>query len=78
MIDVKFADRQLLKEVNFVKNQVNMKFKVGDRVRFLNDQGGGIVTKVISSSLVNVRIEDGFEIPTVVSELIKRGKATTC
>lgn len=51
-----------------------MKFKVGDRVRFLNDQGGGIVTKVISSSLVNVRIEDGFEIPTVVSELIKESE----
>lgn len=48
-----------------------MQFKVGDKVRFLNDHGGGIVTKVISASMVNVRIEDGFEIPTVVSELIK-------
>ncbi|HPE34924.1 MAG TPA: DUF2027 domain-containing protein [Bacteroidales bacterium] len=48
-----------------------MTFKVGDRVKFLNDHGGGIVTKIISSSLVSVQIEDGFEIPTIVTELIK-------
>ncbi len=47
-----------------------MKFKVGDKVKFLNDHGGGVVTKIISSSLVNVQIEDGFEIPTVISELL--------
>jgi len=48
-----------------------MKFKIGDKVKFLNDHGGGVVTKIISTSLVNVQIEDGFEIPTVVSELLK-------
>ncbi|MBE0638698.1 MAG: DUF2027 domain-containing protein [Bacteroidales bacterium] len=48
-----------------------MNFKVGDKVKFLNDHGGGIITKIISSSLVSVQIEDGFEIPTVVSELLK-------
>ncbi len=47
-----------------------MKFKVGDKVRFLNDHGGGVVTKVISSNLVNVQIEDGFEIPTLTNELV--------
>lgn len=48
-----------------------MKFKVGDRVRFLNESGGGVVSKIISHALVNVAIEDGFEIPTMVSNLIK-------
>jgi len=48
-----------------------MKFKVGDRVKFLNEQGGGVVSKVISSKLVHVTIEDGFDIPTLTSELIK-------
>jgi hypothetical protein len=47
-----------------------MKFKVGDKVRFLNDHGGGIVTKVISSNMVNVQIEEGFEIPTLTNELV--------
>ncbi len=47
-----------------------MKFKIGDKVNFLNDNGGGIVTKIISASLVNIQIEDGFEIPTLANELV--------
>ena len=47
-----------------------MKFKIGDKVNFLNDNGGGIVTKIISASLVNIQIEDGFEIPTLTNELV--------
>lgn len=53
-----------------------MNFKVGDKVKFLNDHGGGIITKIISSSLVSVQIEDGFEIPTIVSELLKVEETT--
>lgn len=48
-----------------------MKFQIGDKVKFLNTSGGGIVSKIISPTLVNVMIEDGFEIPTLTSELIK-------
>jgi hypothetical protein len=48
-----------------------MKFKVGDKVKFLNEPGGGIVSKVISTSMVNVTIEDGFDIPVLSSELVK-------
>ena len=48
-----------------------MKFKVGDKVKFLNESGGGVVSKVISSKLVNVAIEDGFDIPTLCSDLVK-------
>lgn len=47
-----------------------MKFKVGDKVKFLNEKGGGVISKIISPSLVNVSIEDGFEIPVVPSELV--------
>ena len=48
-----------------------MKFKVGDKVKFLNEHGGGVISKVISSNLVHVKIEDGFEIPTMAAELVK-------
>lgn len=48
-----------------------MKFKVGDKVKFLNEQGGGVITKIINSKMVNIAIEDGFEIPTLINELIK-------
>ncbi|MBK7174815.1 MAG: DUF2027 domain-containing protein [Bacteroidales bacterium] len=47
-----------------------MNFKPGDRVRFLNTKGGGTVAKIINSFMVSVAIEDGFEIPTLTSELV--------
>lgn len=48
-----------------------MKFNVGDKVKFLNEPGGGIITKIISPGLVNVAIEEGFDIPTLTSNLLK-------
>jgi len=48
-----------------------MRFKVGDKVKFLNESGGGIVSKIISPSMVNVTIEDGFEIPIMTSEIFR-------
>lgn len=47
-----------------------MKIKVGDRVKFLNDTGGGTVSEIIDERIVNVRIEDGFDVPVLISELI--------
>ena len=44
---------------------------IGDKVKFLNTSGGGIVAKLIDSRMVSILIEDGFEIPTMISELIK-------
>jgi len=44
--------------------------QVGDKVRFLNDVGGGTVTSVINEKMVHVENEEGFEIPTLVSELV--------
>jgi hypothetical protein len=45
--------------------------KVGDKVKFLNTSGGGVVAKLIDTRTVSVMIEDGFEIPTMISELVK-------
>ncbi len=44
--------------------------KVGDKVKFLNDVGGGVVTGFIGKNMVNVENEDGFEIPCPISELV--------
>ncbi|HPF51765.1 MAG TPA: DUF2027 domain-containing protein [Draconibacterium sp.] len=44
--------------------------KVGDKVKFLNDVGGGVVTGFISKNIVNVADEDGFEVPYPISELV--------
>jgi hypothetical protein len=48
-----------------------MKLKVGDRVKFLNEKGGGVVSKIIDSKMVNVTIEEGFEIPVLMTELLR-------
>jgi hypothetical protein len=50
--------------------KVNDMIKVGDRVKFLNDAGGGIVTGFVGKNMVNVENEDGFEVPYPVSQLL--------
>jgi hypothetical protein len=47
-----------------------MAIKIGDKVKFLNATGGGVVRKIIDSRLVSVAIEGGFEIPVMASELL--------
>jgi len=47
-----------------------MALKIGDKVRFLNEVGGGRITSVISKDMVNVETDDGFEVPTMVNNLI--------
>lgn len=48
-----------------------MKYNIGDRVRFLNESGGGVVSKIISPKMVHVTIADGFDIPVLTTELLK-------
>jgi hypothetical protein len=47
-----------------------MQFKRGDKVKFLNETGGGVVSRV-EGLLIFVEIEDGFEIPTQANNLVK-------
>lgn len=47
-----------------------MRFKIGDKVNFLNESGGGIITAIIDNKLVKIKTDDGFEMPVLSSELI--------
>ena len=47
-----------------------MSLKKGDRVKFLNDTGGGVLTSFLDKSKVMVRTEDGFEIPVMLNQII--------
>lgn len=47
-----------------------MILKVGDKVRFLNEVGGGRITSVVNKDMVNVETDDGFEVPTMINNLI--------
>ncbi|HET6992807.1 MAG TPA: DUF2027 domain-containing protein, partial [Bacteroidia bacterium] len=47
-----------------------MIFHKGDKVRFLNETGSGVVTKIMGNGMVMVEIEDGFEYPYPAKELV--------
>jgi len=47
-----------------------MKFKVGEKVKFLDEMGGGVVTKLIDTKLVNIKTDDGFEMPVMTTNLM--------
>ncbi len=49
-----------------------MTFKAGDKVKFLNDVGGGTITKVVKEQAY-VMIDDGFDIPVPLSQIVKIG-----
>lgn len=46
-------------------------FKIGDKVKFLNDVGGGKIVGFQSKTIAIVENQDGFEIPTLINQLIK-------
>ncbi len=46
------------------------KFQIGDKVKFLNSIGGGVVTK-ITPDFVFVRDDTGFDMPMPPNELIR-------
>ena len=52
-----------------------MRFKIGDKVKFLNESGGGVVKAIIDSKLVKIETDDGFEMPVMITELIKDFRA---
>lgn len=47
--------------------------KIGDKVRFLSDVGGGKISGFQGKNIVLVEDEDGFEIPTPITEVVLVG-----
>lgn len=48
-----------------------MILNIGDKVKFLNDVGGGEVTEVIDKDMVTVLTDDGFDFPYPKKDLVK-------
>lgn len=48
-----------------------MKIQPGDKVRFLDDIGGGIVKYLSGKEIAMVETEEGFEIPVNIKKLVK-------
>lgn len=45
--------------------------KIGDKVRFLSESGGGVIAGFQGKNIVLVEDEDGFQIPTPINEVIQ-------
>lgn len=50
-----------------------MKFNIGDKVKFTDQEGQGIVSRIINASTLGVTV-DGFELPFSVNDLIRIDK----
>ncbi|MCK5028673.1 MAG: DUF2027 domain-containing protein, partial [Bacteroidales bacterium] len=48
-----------------------MNFRKGDRVKFLNDVGQGTIVRFQDEKIALILNDDGFEIPVLMSELLK-------
>ena len=48
-----------------------MILKIGDRVKYMDEVGGGRITKIIDKKTVLLLSEDGFEVPVLETELLK-------
>lgn len=44
--------------------------KIGDKVKFLNAVGGGVVKSFSGKNIANIEDEEGFEVPTLISQLV--------
>lgn len=53
-----------------------MDIKVGQKVKFLNEEGGGVVREIVDQNTVLVSIPEGFDIPVPTNELISLETAT--
>lgn len=47
-----------------------MKIKVSDKVKFLNDTGSGVVTRIMDQKTALVQIDGGFEVPSLINNLV--------
>lgn len=52
-----------------------MSIKIGDKVRFLNSVGGGIVRSFRGKDQVLVEDQDGFEVPALIRECVVIGES---
>ncbi|MDR1524733.1 MAG: DUF2027 domain-containing protein [Tannerella sp.] len=57
-----------------VSSSLKAKVKIGDKVRFLNSVGGGIVTAFHGKNQVLVEDENGFDVPALIAECVVVGE----
>lgn len=58
----------------FAPKSDNKEMKIGDKVRFLSEIGGGRVAGFQGKNIVLVEDEDGFQMPMLISEVVVVGE----
>jgi hypothetical protein len=53
-----------------------MNIDIGDKVRFLNDTGGGMVVKILPKNIALIKTKDDFEYTVPLKELVLISKST--
>lgn len=48
-----------------------MNIQLNDKVKFLDEEGGGVVTRIIDHAMVEVTTPDGFSFPYQIKDLVK-------
>jgi hypothetical protein len=63
---ISVTNRDIPDEAYFCK----MQLRKGDRVRFLNETGEGVITRIMGEGMAMVEVEDGFEYPYLINQLV--------
>ena len=50
---------------------MNMNYKLGEFVRFVNERREGFITRIIDENTIAVTDDDGFEIPVLASQVTR-------
>ena len=58
------------KKATFAPKIKTNAMKIGDKVRFLNEVGGGTIAGFEGKNIVLVEDQDGFEVPMLCSQVV--------
>ena len=53
-----------------------MPFKIGDRVKYLNEEGGGKILRLLDNEMVVIEDDNGFEFTVPFSDIVAENKSS--
>ena len=62
--------------LTFIPNIETMPFEVGDKVKYLNEEGGGLVLRIVDEYRLEIIDEHGFDYIIKKSEVVSEGKSS--
>lgn len=72
-LDMQSKTKKRMNNFVSIKNNKIMNYKIGDKVKFLDEIGGGIIVEIVDANMVMVEGGDGFPVPCMITQLIPEG-----